>query len=267
MSKTIEATEDELKWAALIKDAAEKDPDLHTDIILDLEYLHHGIVATDNVNEALKRLKRMQRFKERHGIKIDGSYEEGMRDIRMFQEAHQGFFLSLGVLPNQSTVVSVDYSALRARKVKRDESFSVLMRGMFYVMQAGQSNVSAMRSGMSLLADGKNMGWKNSSFQVEEKIAALYSHSYPMHVNHLVLMNVSLLMRAFHNICTVFVTKEHRAKHTFVARLDEYLQQSSVFSSDVLPAAWNGNIDQEKFQQIFNRKLQERYKFAEEFRL
>ena len=85
------ATEEELKWATAIKQAAESDASIQSDALSDLEYLQHAIIAKENTDKALCRIKRLQDFKQRYGIKLDGSYEEGMRDMKQFQAAHPGY--------------------------------------------------------------------------------------------------------------------------------------------------------------------------------
>ena len=95
-----EATEQEIMWAQAIKKAAQADPDINADLILDVEYLQHAIVILgtttdaqfDNIaKKALKRIRRLQEFKNSYGIKLDGSLEEGLRDLQTFQKAHPGF--------------------------------------------------------------------------------------------------------------------------------------------------------------------------------
>ena len=60
------ATEQELEWARAIRQAAQNDPSIvAAQDISDVEFLHHAMVAKDQVHKALTRLRRMQILKQR----------------------------------------------------------------------------------------------------------------------------------------------------------------------------------------------------------
>lgn len=267
----MEATEQELKWAAAIKQAAVADTEIDSDAVSDLVFLQHAIVAKDKVPKALKRIKRMQKFKQKYGIQKNASYEDAMRDIKAFEEAHPNFILALGGLETEKNthvhVLSVDYAQFFARKMSCDEAFKVLMRGIFYYMEACQPNIAAMRAGFVFLANADRMGWRNFSPKAEEHCAALYSEAYPIRVNKMIMMNSSPILRVFYNICKVFLSKKIRQTVLFCGDHNKYLQESEYVAPILLPTQWGGTMDLDTLHKVVQNKLKERYKAEAGFKL
>lgn len=262
----MEPTEQELKWAAAIKESAQKDPEVRDDVLCDLEYLQHAIVAKDQVQKALKRIKLLQKFKEQYGIKLDGSYEEGMRDLKAFQLAHPGFMLAVASLPDHTQVLCGDYSKYHGSNDKTEESRAITMRGNFYLLQVATPNVAAMRAGVVTLADGKGLAWKHMSFQAEERFARFYAAAYPARITKIVMMNANFVLRAFYNFCRMFISKKVASRHVFAGDVRAYLE-SSPYTPDVLPVQWEGKIDKEGLERAIHEKLRERYDTAAKFKL
>ena len=277
----MEATKQELEWAVAIKKAAEVDAHVNAHLVSDLEFLQHAIIAKDNVDKALKRLKRMQEFKKQYGIKLDGSHAEGMRDLQTFGTAHPGFALAIGVLKNDTTdselqqqqqaahVMCADYAQFLAKTIKSDESYAVLMRGLFYFIQASQPNIGAMRAGLFVLANGKSAGWRNVSLAMDERVLALLSNTYPIRINQIVMMNANILLRLFGNFLRMFVSAKVWEKHVFAGPLDDFLRDSPRYSNqpDALPRAWGGSLEANDLERIVSENLQERYALAAKFTL
>ena len=239
---------------------------MRDDALCDLEYLQHAIVAKDQVDKALKRIKRLQRFKEFYGIKLDGSYEDGIRDLNAFHLAHPKFLLSVASLPDHTQVLCGDYAKYYGIHETTEESRAITMRGIFYLLQASTSNVASMRAGIVTLADGKGLGWKHLSIQAEERFARFYVHAYPARFRQIVVMNANVVMRAFYNFCRMFISKKVASRHVFCGDLQEYLE-SSPYPPDVLPVEWKGSLDKEAMDLALHKKLKERYDTAARFKL
>lgn len=271
-------TEQELAWARAIKEAARRDPDLDDDAIVDLEYLHHAIVAKDQVAKAVKRLKRMQKFKQRYGIQRDGSFEEGVRDALAFEIAHPGFGLALGSSSfyngrgdddDQQSISfgCLDYSKFIASRMKSEESHAIVMRGLFYSLQLSQSNIAAMRSGMVMLCDCGSMGMRNLSMESEARQGDLFSDAYPIRIRQMAMMNVNVMVRAFYRVAAaVLLSKKVRETLVFPHDRGVFLKRSG-YPPRVLPVAWGGLVDANVLRETHAQKLQERYDLAANFEL
>ena len=261
-----EATPQELEWARVIREAANKDPEINTARFVDLEYLQHAIVAKDNVGKALKRIKRVQAFKETYGIKMDGSHEEGMRSLKTYLDMFPGFFLCVAPLNEAGThMLCAQWRYFFAKKVSfQDESINVLIRGFFYLLQACQPNIDAMRGGMVYISDTQGAGLKNYSLKVEERVASVYSNAYPIRIKRSIFMHVPFIFRLFFKAWRLFVSKKVYETHTYAADRDSVLQE---FPAEALPVEWGGKVDREAFLQQLDQNLQERYELAAKFSL
>lgn len=64
-------------------------------MISDFEFLQHADVAKGRFDKALKRLRRIQAFKERHGIIREGCHADAARDLKALLRLHPVCFLSM----------------------------------------------------------------------------------------------------------------------------------------------------------------------------
>ena len=261
------ATETELKWAVAIKQAAEADAEIDASPMSDFEFVQHAIVAKDKVPSALLRIKKLQRFKSRYGIVRDGSYEEACSDIRRFMEFFDnGFHLSLASTEKHVNVVYADYSKFDAKRLKAEEGFNIVLRGFFYLMQAAQPNFVAIREGFTFLADCQDFGWRNFSRQLEERAAQLYSHTYPVHIMHMVFLRAPAVFRFIYNLIRFVLSRKTRKTLAMTLEREIWLENSS-YPPSVLPKAWGGLVDEGCAEQAMLQKLKERYDNAAKFRL
>lgn len=291
------ATTQELQWARAIKEAAQKDSSLNDEDIVDLEFLHHAIVAKDSVEKALHRLRRMQKFKKRYGIQRDGSYEEGSRDHKAFVIAHPNFGLGMNSYfpkttigddetvrnsedadnnateqsstesaADEVTVGCADYSKFLATKMNSEESHAIVMRGFFYMFQLCQSSISSMRGGIDLLCDCNGMGPSNFSFASEARQNELFSEAYPIRIRQIAMMNVNAVVRLFYRVAMFFFSKKLRQTFVLTDNRDKFLSDKGLPAS-VLPVAWGGTLDEKASEKVFFQKMRARYDLAANFKL
>ena len=299
----MDPTEQEISWAIAIRDAASKDPDIDASSVTDLEFLQHAIVAKDKVDNAIHRIKRVQSFKTRHGIKLDGSYEEGMRDLKKYLDMFPGFFLSVAGLPDHTHVLCANFSKFykKALKATGEEGWFVLIRGFFYLLQACQPNVASMRSGLVYMADVQNAGFANFSLRVEERVASVYSNAYPIRITKMAVLNAPFIACLFFRLWRFFVSPKIMQTFDFAGNRDAYLTEKwhdvtasdekraynkdssfagksspettttkstgGPFAPQVLPAEWGGDLELESLYTTLGQKLKERYNWAAIFKL
>lgn len=263
------ATEQEIEWALRIKQAAKLDPEVIADMISDLEFLQHGIVAKENYNLALRRLKRMQEFKLMYGIQLDGSLEQAARDIEAFFLANPGLYLGLGEASNGVHFVCADYSKSFACKLDTNESYAIRLRGLFYYLQAAQPNVSAMRNGYSTMVDMKHASWRNFSPAFVRRYAQLVSHAYPIRTVQTILLNSHFIIMLGYHLVKIFFSAKARRRFVICGRGSFEEATGGCYTKDVLPREWGGTFDssQENLKKVWLQRLKERYALAETFRL
>ena len=236
----------ELQRALQIKRAAQDDPTIADDAISDWEFLQHAIVSKDQTSKALDRLRNLQAFKDRYGIKLDGSVDEAVRDLQIFLQTHPEFYLSLSdgekigtkqtaerkksleakkpSLESSTTVSSSSttdnehllqqpqilcflYKGFNAKVMNHEEAFCIYMRAAFYALNASQHNLAALRGGLAVYIDCADMSIRqNYSRLTEQRARQLYVGAYPVRVHEFAMLNVFCLMRWSYRLIKPFLS-------------------------------------------------------------
>ena len=150
-----------------------------------------------------------------------------------------------------------------------DESIHVVIRGFYYLLQACQPDVAAMRSGMIYLGDTAGAGFKNYSLALEQRIAAVYSNAYPIRIQRMIFLNVPWLFRLFVRAWRWFVSPKVYQTFTYCTASDGDAVLAEVFSNNqgAMPAKWGGHMTTEGLVKQLEQNLQQRYSLAAKFKL
>lgn len=274
---------------------------VNADQLSDLEYLQYAIVTKGNVNKALKRIQRMQALQKQFGIQfgngngnqfgnangsnvdpdqddkskgtaaatlVETLVEQAQRDLNTFYAVHEGLYLAIGALPDETHVLCSDYH--RAMQFfKKGEGLKIRMRGLFYHLQACQPNIAAMRAGFCTLLDFENSKWTDFQLNTQRKMSEMIGKAYPIRGKQMVLLNANAIVVAFWQIAKFFLPQKLRERTVLCANNHEEFFSSSIYPSHLLPRAWGGTFDssQPQFMQAVMEKLEERYKLQATFRL
>lgn len=263
------ATPQELAWAKATRRAAVADPEVNESFLTDLEYFQHAVVSKGDTVKALQRIKRMQAFKEQYGIKVNGSYDEALRDGVAADAQLPGFSLSMGELPDGTAVVCFHYAAFQARKIARQsvEGRNIAMRGAFYGMQGFSCSLPAIRAGAVFLSEWQGAGWQNFSLLMEERMAQLYSHAYPVRVQQMAILNANLFIRVGVKLMDMFISRKVRQVQVLAESRRAFLEAHPQYTPDVLPEAWGGTVRVQNVMDQFKQRIQKRYDLEAKFRL
>eukprot|EP00977_Amphora_coffeiformis_P002591 scaffold482_cov266-Amphora_coffeaeformis.AAC.54 len=290
-------TEQELRWATRLKQAARSDPELSADLdemMSDWEFLQHAIVAKNNIRKALTRMRHLQAFKRRYGITRDGSVEEAARDFKAFFLAHPGLYMSMAnnnihhddddkedgnngnndnnndSFPSSASacpqIFCSTYDKFNATRMKSEEAFAVYMRAAFYALQASQHTLEAIRGGMVLLMDIQG-ALRYRSYQTESRARELYGRAYPIRIRHVVLLHASAAVRILcRYMIQPWLSPKVKQLWTVAADRTTYLQKAG-WSPQVLPEEWGGVWAVSDLGDIILDRLRQRYQNVETFRL
>lgn len=262
-------TKEEVTWALAVKRAVEEDPTLskNSSAISDFELLQHSIVAKGNTEKALRRIKRLFRFKEKYGILGDGSYEQGLRDVVAFENTLPDFTLGCAMAKDGTQVLSFDFSRYKVRRLESNEACAICMRAFFYSLQCCSANLEMIRNGVRLLGDFGGLSWDNFSVTAEKRAAELYSDCYPMRMKEMIMMDANPLIRIFYGVLKLFLSKKVAQTFKFPKNRDQHLKHESNCGLDAIPTCWGGNHSREELGKLFPERLKQRYVNVERFRL
>ena len=161
-------------------------------------------------------------------------------------------------------------SAFDARHVLHsEESYRIQLRGFFYLLQAAQSDISAMRTGMCFLGDCGNCTLRNFDLQLEQRAAQLSSHAYPIRMIHMVILQAPIVVRFFYAVAkALFLSKKMRQCVTVTARRQGWLElHQAQYPPSVLPVAWGGTVNSESTGNVILHYVQRREYNARHYQL
>ena len=163
------ATQLELEHARRIKAAAQAKG---LKPVPDFVYLQHAIVAKDKEQKAVKRLEKMQKFRDEYGA-TNAQEDDAMSLLRESYELFPGFLGSIGRdIDGRGVQVSVVQHYTPSKLTT--EQWRVMLLAGVYMFDAMNCDVDAMRKGMIFVSDCSNMGWRNFSLTAQKKNAAVF---------------------------------------------------------------------------------------------
>lgn len=188
------ATAEELQWAREIKTAATAEEGLEARS--DFEYLHHAIVAKGNVKKALKRIERLQAFREQYDLKGFEEDEPG-KLLRACNDMFPAFLGAIGVDDGGRAVQFCEYKNFDPKALKGEKEWRDMMGSFYYMFQAMNAYPDAIRKGIVFACLCKGMGWKNFSLEVEKRAAEFYQDAYPVRMKHIYLIEAPMIVSLF----------------------------------------------------------------------
>jgi hypothetical protein len=264
-STLMELTEEEKGWALAIQNKLNMDDPSFAKKVADFEYAHHAIVAKDNVDKALTRIRRLDAFKEEYEIPSKPTVKEAMECINKFNLLAPGFFTSFGIDENDGRhVLSGDYKAFLPDSVNSKADWKNMFAALFYIMEAMQPNIGAIRSGVVWLFECEGLGWKNFSIEMQKRAVVLFKDSYPLRIKELSQLNASILMRVIYNVCKPFLSLRVKEVCHLDAKLPDIQER---FPKDVLPTTMGGAMSELDMLAKIEESLKERYGNSESFEL
>ncbi|CAB9502873.1 expressed unknown protein [Seminavis robusta] len=86
----MDLTEEERRWAMAIKETLTNECAELAATTTDFEYAHHAIIAKEKVHKAIRRIKRLHKFRQDNGIPLaldELDAHTGMKAIRKFEKS------------------------------------------------------------------------------------------------------------------------------------------------------------------------------------
>ncbi len=138
----------------------------------DLVYLQHAIVAKDKVPKAVKRLEKMQKFREEYSA-TDAENDNALALLRESYKLFPGF---LGCIGRNTDGRGVQISIVQHYTPSglTEAQWRVMLLAGVYMFDAINCDVESMRKGMIFISDCSNMGWRNFSLTAQRKQAAVF---------------------------------------------------------------------------------------------
>ena len=121
-----QVAEYEVEWALTIKAAVEADDEIQN--VSDFEYVHHALIAKEDCEGAVERIRGLQYFREEY--KITDSVEEGVQLLQQFLKQQENFLLTVDIDREKGHFVWVyDNAKIKPSAVRSPEDWRTYIGG------------------------------------------------------------------------------------------------------------------------------------------
>jgi CRAL/TRIO domain len=260
----MDITEEERGWALAIQEALLKQDEELGKRITDFEYLHHALIAKDKVDKALTRIHRLETFRREHGISTQVTAEDAMQVIRKFEASSPGMILSFG--KQETTYLSTwNYSQFYPSKYNQDpEEWKNCFAAFYYLFDAMQPDVAAIRSGIVMVCEVEGLGWKNFSLEMEKHAAHLYQDAYPIRIQNMTMLHSRMVFKAMYALCKPFLSKKVKAAIVMNGKVEVVQEQ---YPKNILGTMHGGTQTTSEMEDEMIKGLKLRFANMETFKL
>jgi len=180
-------TKQELEWIVAIRDAAATQSLPCTNV----ELVQLAIVTKGDTAKALSRLKKMAAWKKDLGLD-EITFADAFRKVNAtVTTSGYGYLTPYGRAQSGSTALCAWYSEFLPAETEYQSAFKAII-GVF---EACTSSLADARRGICIIAECSGVGYSNVSLRTELKFASLYVGGYPVRIERIVLVDVTMLVR------------------------------------------------------------------------
>ena len=120
-----------------------------------------------------------------------------------------------------------------------------------------QPDLEAVRAGIVILCDAKDLGWRNFSLEMEHHAAHLYQDAYPMRLHNMTMLHAPVMFKAMYALCKPFLSAKIKQAIVLNATLEQQVQ--GKFAEQVLPTTMGGTQDKADMEVQLQKALTLRY--------
>ncbi|GMH74230.1 hypothetical protein TrST_g14007 [Triparma strigata] len=140
-----------------------------------------------------------------------------------------------------------------------DENWRAFVHDFMLEVDAANCDLEEVRKGIVYLQDGKGMGWKNFSVELEKRATCLYQDNYPVKFKRFYIVEAGVIIIAIIQICRLFMSKKLMSRMVSTSQADLYNVYG--FQPSFLPQLFGGTHD-ENFETWLAARLARRAESA-----
>ncbi|CAB9516874.1 unknown protein [Seminavis robusta] len=219
------------------------------------------VLCGENREDNLEKVRWFHHFRAAHDI--EESVESGLSCVKDAMKLFPGFFLSFHVVTmegREEFTLAMDASMLNARRFFEENGRKLLLRALYFCLNALNPNFLAIENGPLILVECESFNWMNFTVGAHRQLQTeLFSH-YPTRVNQARHYNTGLFANMLWSMGRPFFPKKQRNKFqmgckTGVGNLNEFFLKPTV------------EIANQRFLEALAVALEQRYYFASVFEL
>jgi len=235
--------------------------------LTDFDYVHFAIFCEGNVKKALERIELLQKFRKKHGLRVDTTYEE-MHDLfEGFRTYNQGALAGFGMDQKGRAFQIGDYSKFCPYNIKTKQNWQEFAGSLFLAYHAMQCDFEAMRNGAVFFLDCSVLRWENFSLEVQRRGSSLYQDSYPISLKHIVVLNPPGVFRAIYNLIKPVMASRLK-KVIMMESIPDYMEKyGDMYNPSELPERMNGTKSPDEARHTLYEQGRIRFENAATFKL
>jgi hypothetical protein len=228
----------------------------------DFEIAAHAIVAKDNVELALHRIRRLKTFKEKYNLPNDMTVFQAIQLLHKFQHAYPGFIQAIGNDGYNRYTFVFRLSALSSYPPfnhTEEERFAAL----YFIFHALQPDLDSIRNGCIFVGDLQGITRQYFTLDLFSGGRCLTKDAYPIKIKDFPCISPPPRFSAAYAMCMPFFSATLRQK--YVKCHPKLLQ--TYYSKVLLPQRLGGIMKETEIMELLEENLKKRFENEESFRL
>jgi hypothetical protein len=250
-------TDEERVWVIALEDALRKTKE-DFGKVTEFDIALHAIIAKDEPQKTIKRLRRLKRFKEQYNVRQDNTVYEAIKIVHDFLHQYPDFLQAFNQDKFGRWVIFFHLKGL-AQPGKGDERFIAL----YYIFHALQPDLDSVRNGTIWIGDFQDVT-RQDILGMLNGGRALCRDSYPIKIKDFPCLNSPSVISTTFAVSRPFMSKcvkEVMAINCTVPMVQKH------FSKKLLSKALGGTQSQIEIMDILEENIKKRFENEELFRL
>jgi CRAL/TRIO domain len=230
--------------------------------VSDFELAAHAIVAKDDTELALTRIRRLRKFKETNNISNDMTVFQAIQLLHRFVHANPGFLQAFGTDTYERHVLAFRLQCLKFPPPfnhSEEDQFATL----YYIFHALQPDLDAVRKGAIFLGDMEGITRHSFTLSLFNGGRSLSKESYPIKVKDFPCVSAPSRFSAVTAMCWPFFSTKLRQKYVACTPV----QVQYHFPKELLPKRLGGIMNETDVMEKLEESLKKRFENEEGFRL
>lgn len=254
--------DEERVWVIALENAIREARDLDRSKISDWDVACHAIVAKNDTDKAILRLRRLLKFRTAYNVPEHPSVYEAMKSVHDFIDQHPDFINALGkdalgrwILHFQLTgLTSVPYPTI-------ENKFTAI----YFLFGAVQPDLDAVRAGTIWIGDLRDLRRENLPMVYVNASRALCRDSFPVKIKDVLCLNSPPRLSAVYAMCRPFFSPSFQEK--LIMNCKPELLRKHFPSRFLSSVSMGGNQKRNEILDVLEENLKRRFDNQLNFRL
>jgi hypothetical protein len=255
--------DDERVWVIALEDALRNTKE-DFGKVTDFDIALHAIIAKDETQKAMKRLRRLKKFKERYNVRQDNTVYEAIKIVYDFVHRHPNFLQAFNQDKFGRWTIFFNLKGLSESESSSqggggDERFIAL----YYIFHALQPDLDSVRNGTIWIGDFQDVTRQDVLGMINGG-RALCRDSYPIKIKDFPCLNSPSVISTTFAVSRPFMSQ--RVKEVMAINCTEPMVKKH-FAKKLLSKSLGGTQSQIEIIDILETNIKKRFEIEEVFRL